>query len=326
MTIDRSDPVTAKRVVGELCPARNAQRWWARYILQSVDVASSISASSWAITLFPHLVRLNVGQIAVLELWKGYAVFYCFAPVTVKPSKSIKPYRDFPGYRAVKAKTERWRVDADALLRVPELLIKKHLELVRLAAESKRSTPFRSAHSPGLVSYLKQIVAGTTQPDEPLFAEEVSPGRYFEGALRTVTVNAYERDREARARCIEHHGVNCAVCGMAFGSVYGPVAEGFIHVHHIKPLSEIGIQYQVDPITDLRPVCPNCHAVIHLGGQTRTIEEVRQLLANANSGRHELQPHAAGCWRASRCTAEEDDPVSGTKAPGTVIERGGQAR
>jgi hypothetical protein len=32
----------------------------------------------------------------------------------------------------------------------------------------------------------------------------------------------------------------------------------------------------VDPVADLRPVCPNCHAVIHLGGACRSIDEVRQ--------------------------------------------------
>jgi len=35
-------------------------------------------------------------------------------------------------------------------------------------------------------------------------------------------------------------------------------------VHHLVPISKIGKKYRVDPIKDLRPVCPNCHAVIHL--------------------------------------------------------------
>ncbi|MEI6328702.1 MAG: HNH endonuclease [Pseudanabaena sp.] len=37
-----------------------------------------------------------------------------------------------------------------------------------------------------------------------------------------------------------------------------------MHVHHIKPISEIGDSYKVNPISDLIPVCPNCHAVIDL--------------------------------------------------------------
>lgn len=110
-------------------------------------------------------------------------------------------------------------------------------------------------------------------------AEEVSINdRLIEGATRRVTVNAYERSPIARARCIGHYGPTCIVCGFNFEAVYGLLAEGFIHVHHLKPLSEIGLEYEVDPVADLRPVCPNCHAVIHLGGQTRSLEEVKQLL------------------------------------------------
>jgi predicted HNH restriction endonuclease len=108
---------------------------------------------------------------------------------------------------------------------------------------------------------------------------EVSPDEHFtEGTVRQVLVNTYERNVEARRRCLELFGAVCAVCDFNFGSVYGPVAEGFIHIHHKRALSDIGQEYRVDPANDLCPVCPNCHAVIHLGGKLRTIEEVRQLI------------------------------------------------
>ncbi len=109
--------------------------------------------------------------------------------------------------------------------------------------------------------------------------EEVAePSLYVEGAIRMISVNAYERNSEARRRCIEHHGTKCCICGFSFGAIYGSEAEGYIHVHHIRPLSEIGGKYVVDPINDLQPVCPNCHAVLHLGGRCRSSEEVRQML------------------------------------------------
>ena len=60
--------------------------------------------------------------------------------------------------------------------------------------------------------------------------------------------------------------------------MYGDSAVGFIHVHHLKPLAEIGAEYEVDPIEDLRPICPNCHAVIHMTNPPRTIEAVQILL------------------------------------------------
>lgn len=99
-----------------------------------------------------------------------------------------------------------------------------------------------------------------------------------EGAKRSIIVNAYERSAEARRKCLAVHGHVCSICGIDFGLVYGEVAEGYIHVHHVRPLAEIGMSYIVDPVEDLRPVCPNCHAVLHIGGICRSIEEVRAML------------------------------------------------
>jgi 5-methylcytosine-specific restriction endonuclease McrA len=109
--------------------------------------------------------------------------------------------------------------------------------------------------------------------------EEVSGGSiHSEGSVQQILVNRYERDPQAREECIKHYGPSCSVCGFDFGAAYGMLVEGFIHVHHLKPLSEIGEEYEVDPVADLRPVCPNCHAVIHHGGGCRGIEEVKRLL------------------------------------------------
>ncbi|RYZ82701.1 MAG: restriction endonuclease [Proteobacteria bacterium] len=97
-----------------------------------------------------------------------------------------------------------------------------------------------------------------------LTTEEIlAPEKYYEGAMKKVAVNVYERDKQARTKCIEHYGAVCVVCNFDFHNVYGSLGTGFIHVHHLKPLSEIKKGYSVDPIADLRPVCPNCHAMIH---------------------------------------------------------------
>jgi 5-methylcytosine-specific restriction enzyme A len=99
-------------------------------------------------------------------------------------------------------------------------------------------------------------------------AIEVPPRVYIEGALKEIKVNAYERDRKARQACIDHHGTDCKVCGLNFESRYGEIGAGFIHVHHVVPLASIGEQYEVDPVKDLVPVCPNCHAMLHLGASS----------------------------------------------------------
>lgn len=101
---------------------------------------------------------------------------------------------------------------------------------------------------------------------------------FFEGALRQTFVNAYERDLSARAACIRHHGTRCQVCEFEFEESYGQVAAGFIQVHHLTPLSDIKKSYVVNPSADLIPVCPNCHAVIHMRKPPYKPEEVKKFL------------------------------------------------
>jgi predicted HNH restriction endonuclease len=119
-------------------------------------------------------------------------------------------------------------------------------------------------------------------PAVELLPDEVDAGVPMrEGARYQVLVNAYERNPEARRQCLVAHGTACCICGFSFGAEYGPEADGYIHVHHVRPLAEVDGEYVVDPVEDLRPVCPNCHAVLHLDGRCRTIDDVRQLRAAA---------------------------------------------
>nr|WP_252739038.1 HNH endonuclease [Colwellia sp. D2M02] len=104
----------------------------------------------------------------------------------------------------------------------------------------------------------------------------------WEGAKRTIQVNKYERNKKARLACIEHHGSRCKVCDIDFGEIYGNEFYGYIHVHHLTPVSEVNSRYEVDPKNDLIPLCPNCHAVIHYGGKTRTVEEIQQKICKSS--------------------------------------------
>ena len=115
---------------------------------------------------------------------------------------------------------------------------------------------------------------GTWSFQEELGVEEP----LVEGASFTVQVSAFERNPVARQKCIAHYGTGCSVCGFNFGTSYGSSADGYVHVHHLKPLASIGEEYVIDPIKDLRPVCANCHAVIHLRRPPYSIEEVKVML------------------------------------------------
>jgi 5-methylcytosine-specific restriction endonuclease McrA len=120
---------------------------------------------------------------------------------------------------------------------------------------------------------------------EYVAAEEVSSQiEFVEGAARPVLVNAYERNRRARDKCLSHYGRSCVVCGFNFEARYGEPAAGFIQVHHILPIANVGKEYRLNAITDLRPVCPNCHAVIHRRAPPFAIEEVKGMLRNGDVG------------------------------------------
>jgi 5-methylcytosine-specific restriction enzyme A len=118
-------------------------------------------------------------------------------------------------------------------------------------------------------------------------AEELnSRDALIEGASITVPVNKYERSPEARARCIEHHGYKCSVCNFDFEKTYGHLGRHYIHVHHIVPLGEIKTTHEVDPIKDLIPVCPNCHAMIHCTRPALSIDQLKEHLAEIAQPSH----------------------------------------
>jgi len=56
------------------------------------------------------------------------------------------------------------------------------------------------------------------------------------------------------------------------------MGEGYTHVHHLTLLSQIAQEHEVDPVKDLRPVCPNCHAMLHTRTPPLSIEELMSAL------------------------------------------------
>jgi 5-methylcytosine-specific restriction enzyme A len=110
------------------------------------------------------------------------------------------------------------------------------------------------------------------------YPEEVGSEKLLEGATNQILVNRYERSPEARAACIAHYGTKCSVCNFEFVKVYGELGADYIHVHHIVPLSRIGKEYTVDPIKDLRPVCPNCHSILHRGDKPMAVGDLRAVV------------------------------------------------
>lgn len=121
--------------------------------------------------------------------------------------------------------------------------------------------------------------SGQTQKDTGYTTKsKESEKALIEGAVTRINVNRFERDGAARSKCIEHYGATCSVCDFRFEDRYGAIGAEYIHVHHIIPISSIRESYVVDPVEDLRPVCPNCHAMLHRKIPPILIDDLKNII------------------------------------------------
>ena len=110
----------------------------------------------------------------------------------------------------------------------------------------------------------------------PIEGEESLEG-FKEGGVRIIRVNKYERDPRNREKALKHHGVRCFGCRLTMAEMYGEIAQGYIHIHHATQLSSIN-DSQTPDINELVPLCPNCHAVVHLADPPLTIKRLKELV------------------------------------------------
>ena len=135
-----------------------------------------------------------------------------------------------------------------------------------------------------LLNYINKYFTDNNQNEiYPEMLNESEP--VYEGLKKEIMVNKYERSSIARAKCIEYNGTRCLICNISFSEAYGEIGNGFIHIHHITPVSQIGENYKVDYKNDLIPVCPNCHAMLHRkdkNGKEVTIRDLKELYMSHN--------------------------------------------
>ncbi len=101
---------------------------------------------------------------------------------------------------------------------------------------------------------------------------------YFEGGVKRVEINRYERNPVNRELCLAANGYRCKICGFDFARYYGMIGYHFIHVHHIVPVSTKNESYSIDPVNDLIPVCPNCHAMLHRKNPPLSPSELKDIM------------------------------------------------
>ncbi len=306
----RRSPSVASEIIRELAPKKHLISVL-KAVAHSVKVAHQASPSKWGLRLNRNSVMLKVGFVEVLQFGKGW--FHELAlgemvPKNLQTNSRLKfnppPYVNAPGCEACD-------MSFSEIAETYPALLPAHEAAIRVAARSRRHTSTTKDHSLGLIVFLAQeLGVQLPQPEyldtplesAPSIPEEIPADEEFEeGSVTQVLVNRYERDPAARAKCMEHYGTSCFICDLTLADQYGAEIQGLIHVHHLTPLSSVGERTRIDPVRDLRPVCPNCHAVIHSIRPPRTIEQVRKMLRK-NGGAQQGAP--------------ADDPVAASRRQG----------
>lgn len=144
-------------------------------------------------------------------------------------------------------------------------------------ARSDQGVWGREKHRPHPEELAKQAsrrMANVEKDDPEYTAYEGEQRRLY--VLHRRRESSLRRKKIAAAR-IENAGVlKCEVpgCRFDFKVRYGELGEGFAHVHHKKPLAEMPREGQKVSLKELAVVCANCHAMIHVGGECRPLEDL----------------------------------------------------
>lgn len=293
-----------------VCPDQTLLREVLRCLLDSIACVDAVAPDAWAVTLSDNGFRLNVGPVEALTFVKVEAMWPFATQYEGQPIVRVLTQGALPD------SVLEQRQAADSILEVSSAAYKSVAlpqHVVALAVEApgqvehwigilsqahqrfivqalhtstgrvRSSTAFRRTHSPGLVEYAnllctKSAISAVSPSPEEEALEDSEQSEYFEGRPIAIQTTRYERDRNARLASLAHHGYSCVACGFNFGAVYGPVAAHYIQVHHLNPVASHGTTVAINPITDMRPLCANCHAVAHFKSPPYTLEEIIQFM------------------------------------------------
>lgn len=132
-----------------------------------------------------------------------------------------------------------------------------------------------------------------TENQPSMVAERPTPHKkiktiYLEGEAGEAQEVVYrQRNMELRQACIDYFKslqggrIVCECCGFDFAKTYD-IDDEYIEVHHRFPFSHTDGEHPVDAITDLVPLCANCHRMIHHGmggrGNCMSLDELKKKL------------------------------------------------
>jgi 5-methylcytosine-specific restriction protein A len=112
-------------------------------------------------------------------------------------------------------------------------------------------------------------------------AKDDDPYEAEEGSVQMRAHRYYERDRglirRKKAEAAKRGPLSCEACGFNFERRYGQIGDGFIEVHHCKPV-HLMKPGEKTRMADLALLCSNCHRVAHRRRPPLELKEIQDLV------------------------------------------------
>ena len=154
----------------EWFPDAHSRASLAGLVARSIRRAHLHAPASWEFTHRDRYARLNVGQIAVLELYRNQLALYGLATETVAVDGIVRR-DDWQGYAAVSGRHALWHVAPDSIASLPQSICHAHLALIDAALTAKRRSPHKASHTRAVVEAIGQL--SNTALDQPEYSEAV---------------------------------------------------------------------------------------------------------------------------------------------------------
>lgn len=168
----RITPETSLALFTSWFPSKIERVAIAKVVVRSIKRTHRRASFSWEFTHRNGYARLNVGQIAVLDVSSDGIILYGMRRAIPK-LKGITLVGGNWNYAAVPGEHRRWLVAPNAVSSIPRELFGAHDQLVDIAWKAKRRSPFRSSHTPGAVIALSELLGNRI--DQPAYYEPVQP-------------------------------------------------------------------------------------------------------------------------------------------------------
>ena len=269
-------------------------------------VVGSAGAGNWATVPWVAVFDSLVTETAT----KGYYVVYLFhssAPVVhLSLNQGTTAVRQEFGGDARDIMRDRANLMRH---RIADLATASMVKSIELGSSQELPRDYEAGHALGftyeldrmpseitLRSDLQEIVrvyrsltfrAGLDPNPEELSGEGPSAATVTE-SRRYRLHRRIERNPSARKLAKKHHGNQCQACGFDFAINYGSIGEGFIEVHHLRPLSSLqeGAVVTYDAATDFAVLCSNCHRMIHRWPDPADLNSFRAALVSRVTAPH----------------------------------------